>query len=190
MAALATPTDLTASTHGKCVLRHPMFTQFVDVLFRPAEADAAPVMVFSLGGSVATIPLQSLQQGYGIEAGSPDAMMLSLIVRALDFVAEVRPGDSFPLEVFGRGASWEPSALHQRVAEERLRLQLVGSFSNGTCPNWASEDPQAVLQAAAEPDMDEPRAVRRQGSGSRAGPAQCHGRRTPAGGGGPRNGFR
>jgi len=155
MAALAAPTDLTASTHGKCVLRHPMFSQFGDVLFRPAEADAAPVMVFSLGGSVAAIPLQSLQQRCVIEAGSPDAMMLSLVVRALDFVAEIRPGDSFPLEVLGGGASWEPSALHQRVAEERLRLQLIGSFSSGTCPNWASEDPQAVLQAAAEPDMDE-----------------------------------
>jgi hypothetical protein len=155
MAALSAPTDFTASTHGKCVLRHPMFTQFGDVLFRPAEADATPMMIFSLGGSVAAIPLQSLQQRCGIEAGSPDAMMLSLVVRALDFVAEVRPGDAFPLEVLGGGASWEPSALHQRVAEERLRLQLVGSFSSGTCPNWALEDPQAVQQAAAEPDMDE-----------------------------------
>ena len=155
MTVLAEPTDLTAPAHGKCVLQHPVFTQFGDVLFRPAEADAAPVMIFSLGGTVAAIPLQSLQQNYGIEAGSPDAVMLGLVVRALDFVAEVRPGDSFPLEVLGRGASWEPSALHQRVAEQRLRLQLVGAFGNGTCPTWASDDPQAVLQAAAEPDMDE-----------------------------------
>ena len=155
MAASGTPTDLTASTHGKCVLQHPVFTQFGDVLFRPAEADAAPVMIFSLGGTVAAIPLQSLQQNYGIEVGSPDAVMLGLVVRALDFVAEVRLGDSFPLEVLGRGASWEPSALHQRVAEERLRLQLVGTFGSGTCPTWALEDPQAILQAASEPDMDE-----------------------------------
>ncbi len=155
MAAFGAPADLTASAHGKCVLQHPIFTQFGDVLFRPAEADAAPVMTFSLGGAVAAIPLQSLQQNYGIEAGSPDAVMLGLVVRALDFVAEVRPGDSFPLEVLDRGASWEASALHQRVAEERLRLQLVDAFSSGTCPTWASEDPQAVLQAAAAPDMDE-----------------------------------
>ncbi|HEY0205326.1 MAG TPA: hypothetical protein VGC15_14375 [Acetobacteraceae bacterium] len=155
MAALAETMDLTASTHGKCVLLHPVFIQFGDVLFRPAEADAAPVMVFSLGGSVAAIPLRSLQQNYCIEAGSPDAVMLGLVVRALDFVAEVRPGDSFPLEVLGRGASWEPSALHQRVAEERLRLLVVGAFDSGICRPWASEDPQAVLQAAAEPDMDE-----------------------------------
>ena len=155
MAAPAASTDLTASAHGKCVLQNLVFTQFGDVLFRPAEADAAPVMIFSLGGSVAAIPLRSLQQNYGIEAGSPDAVMLGLIVQALDFVAEIRPGDSLPLEVLGRGASWEPSAWHQRVAEERLRLQLVGAFGGGTCPTWASEDPQAVLQAAAEPDMDE-----------------------------------
>ncbi|MGI4939276.1 MAG: hypothetical protein ACRYHQ_01685 [Janthinobacterium lividum] len=132
-----------------------MFAQFGDVLFRPAEADAAPVMIFSLGGTVAAIPLHSLQENYGIKAGSPDAVMLGLVVQALDFVAEVRPGDLLPLEVLGRGASWEPSTLHQRVAEERLRLQLVGSFGSGTCPTWASEDPQAVLQAAAEPGMDE-----------------------------------
>lgn len=155
MAAPAESTDLTASAHGKCVLQHPVFAQFGDVLFRPAEADAAPVMIFSLGGTVAAIPLHSLQENYGIKAGSPDAVMLGLVVQALDFVAEVRPGDLLPLEVLGRGASWEPSTLHQRVAEERLRLQLVGSFGSGTCPTWASEDPQAVLQAAAEPGMDE-----------------------------------
>ena len=144
-----------AATHGKCVLHHPVFTQFGNVVFRPAEADAAPVMVFPLGGSQAAIPLRSLQQKFGIEAGSPDAEMLSFIERALDFVADIRPGDSFPLEVLGRGASWEPSAWHKRVAEERLRLQLVGSFGGETCPAWVFEDPQAVLEAAAEPGMDE-----------------------------------
>ena len=155
MAAPAASTDPVAAAHGKCVLRHPVFTQFGDVLFRPAEADAAPVMIFSLGGSMAAITLRSLQQEFGIEAGSPDGRVLALVGQALDFVAEMRPGDPFPLEVFGGGASWQPGALHQRVAEERLRLQLVGTFSGAACPAWASEDPQAVLQAAAEPGMDE-----------------------------------
>ena len=155
MAARAASTDPATATHGKCVLRHPVFTRFGDVLFRPAEADAAPVMIFSLGGSMAAITLRSLQQEFGIEAGSPDGWMLALVVQSLDFVAEIRPGDPFPLEVLGGGASWQPGALHQRVAEERLRLQLVGAFSGAACPAWASEDPHAVLLAAAEPGMDE-----------------------------------
>ena len=155
MAALAAPTDPTVAMHERCVLRHPVFTRFGDVLFRPAETDAAAVMIFSLGGSMAAITLRSLQQEFGIEAGSPDGRMLALVVQALDFVAEIRPGDPFPLEILGAGASWQPGALHQRVAEERLRLQLVGTFSGAACPAWASEDPQAVRQASAEPGMDE-----------------------------------
>ena len=155
MAAPAAPTDPAVAAHDRCVLRHPVFTRFGDVLFRPAQADAAPVMIFPLGGSVAAITLQSLQQEFGIEASSPDGRMLALVVQALDFVAEMRPGDIFPLEVFGAGTSWQPSALHQRVAEERLRLRLVDTFSCAPCPAWTLEDPQAVRQAAAEPGMDE-----------------------------------
>ena len=172
MAALA-PTDPAAAAHDRCVLRHPVFTRFGEVLFRPAEADGAPVMIFPLGGSTAAIPLRSLQQEFGIDPDSPDGRMLGLVVQALDFVAELRPGDPLPLEVVGGGASWQPGAQHQRVAEERLRLQLVGAFNgvpdggmpgNGVLgngvpdgvpgPSWASVDPQAVLHAAAEPGMD------------------------------------
>lgn len=168
MAAPAPP-DPAAESHDRCVLRHPVFTRFGEVLFRPAEADGAPVMIFPLGGSTAAIPLRSLQQEFGINPDSPDGRMLGLVVRALDFVAELRPGELLPLEVVGGGASWQPGAQHQRVAEERLRLQLVGTF-NGVpgnsvpgnslpdggvpVPSWASMDPQAVLYAAAEPGMD------------------------------------
>lgn len=154
MAAPVAQPDSSAAAHEKCVLRHPVFTRFEDVLFRPAEADAAPVMIFSLGGSMAAIPLRSLQQEFGIESGSADGRTLALVAQALDFVAEMRPGDPFPLEVLGGGASWQPGAHHQRVAEERLRLQLAGTLSGAPGPSWASAEPQAVLQAAAEPGMD------------------------------------
>ncbi len=147
-------TDPATAAHDRCVLRHPVFTRFGEVLFRPAEADGAPVMIFPLGGSTAAIPLRSLQQEFGINSDSPDGRMLGLVVQALDFVAELRPGDPLPMEVLGGGASWQPGAQHQRVAEERLRLQLVGAFSVVPGPSWASMDPQAVLQAAAEPGMD------------------------------------
>lgn len=55
MAAPVAQPDPSAAAHEKCVLRHPVFTRFEEVLFRPAEADAAPVMIFSLGGSMAAI---------------------------------------------------------------------------------------------------------------------------------------
>ena len=153
-AASAAPQAPAAAAHDRCVLLHPVFTHFGEVLFRPAEADGAPVMIFPLGGTSAAIPLRSLQQEFAIGPESQDGRMLGLVVQALDFVAELRPGDPLPLEVLGGGASWQPGTQHQRVAEERLRLQLAGAFGGAAGPSWASAEPQAVLRAAADPGLD------------------------------------
>ena len=142
-----------AAPPDSCALRHPVFTRFGEVAFR-STADGVPAMMFPMGGSTAAVPLLSLQQEFRITPDSSDGRVLGQVVRALDFVAEVRPGDAFPLEVLGGGASWQPGAQHQRVAEERLRLQLAGAFNPAAGPAWAAMDAQAVLRATAEAGLD------------------------------------
>ena len=153
MPAHPSPNDA-APAHGRCVLHHPVFTSFGSVVFRPAEADATPVMVIPLGGSTAAIPLGSLQQEFRITPDSHDGRMLRDVAHSLDFVAELRPGDPLPLEVLDGGASWQPGIQHQRVAEARLRLQLVSAFSRMPDLAWPTAPSQLVLSAVAEPGLN------------------------------------
>jgi len=167
MATPAAPSKTAAAAHDRCVLQHPVFTQFGEVSFRPAEADGTPVMIFPMGASTAAIPLHSLQLEFAIEPDSPDGQMLGLVARALDFVGEVRPSDPLPMEVLGGGASWQPGAPHVRIAEGRLRLQLAAAFDSVPAPAWATAEPQAVLHAMADPTLD----ARLQAAASRAAEA-------------------
>lgn len=132
-----------------CTLEHLVFRCFGEIVFRPAEADGTPAMIFSLGGSLAAVPLRSLQREFGIGPDSADGQMLGYIVLALGFVTEVRPGDPLPPEVLNGGASWHPSPQHQRVAEGRLRLQLITAFDDAPGPAWAEAEQATVLAAAA-----------------------------------------
>lgn len=152
--AFLAETDPSAAAPGRCMLLHPVFRRYGAAVFRPAEDDGAPVMVVPMGGAAAAVPLSALRAEFGIDPDSPDGRMLAQIARALDFVSELRLGDPLPMEVLGSGASWQPSAAHRRVAEERLRLQLGATLANGALgpgPAWVLADPQAVLAAAAGP---------------------------------------
>ena len=146
--------DPSATAPDRCTLQHPVFRRYREAVFRPAEDDGAPVMVIPMSGAAAAMPLSALRAEFGIDSDSPDGRMLAQIARALDFIPELRLGDPLPMEVLGSGASWHPSAKHQRVAEERLRLQLGATLADGALgpgPAWVLADPQAVLAAAAEP---------------------------------------
>ena len=132
------------------MLHHAVFTSFREVVFRPAEADGTPAMVVPLGAGIAAIPLRALQQEFRIAPDSHDGRMLRDVAHSLDFVAELRPGDPLPLEVLDGGASWQPGIQHQRVAEARLRLQLVSAFSRMPDLSWTAAPPRLVLAAAAE----------------------------------------
>ena len=151
-ASLAKPVSSDAAP-DRCVLQHILFRLYTEAAFRPAEDDGVPVMVIAMGTAAAALPLKALQAEFRIEPGSPDGRMLAQIAQALDFVSELRLGDPLPMEVLGGGASWQPSAAHQRVAEERLRLQLGATLDDGAPgpgPAWVLAEPQAVLAAAAE----------------------------------------
>jgi hypothetical protein len=140
-----------------CALRHRLFTQLGEPIFRRSETDGAPVMVVRLGERDAAIPLRSLQMECGIEDDSPDGRMLGLIAESLDYVTGLRIGQTLPPEVRTGEASWEPDPVHLKLAATRLRLQLVDWLGANSGPNAANGQPaldaQALLLSADDPAL-------------------------------------
>ncbi len=137
----------------RCTLEHPLFNRLGEIVFRPAEADRAPSLVMPLGRGSAALPLRSLQSELRIMDASPDGRMLALIARSLDFVADLRIGDALPVEVLVGAASWQPSALHQKLAASRMKLQLISQLAGNEPTDWSKAEPRAVLAAASGPGM-------------------------------------
>ena len=135
------------------MLEHPLFSRLGEVVFRPAESDGTPSLVMPLGRGCAALPLRSLQLELRIPDASPDGRMLALIARSLDFVADLRLDDPLPVEVLGGSASWQPSALHQKLAASRMKLQLISQLGGTQPTDWSKAEPKAVLAAAAGPGM-------------------------------------
>jgi hypothetical protein len=108
-------------------------------------------MVVKLGDKEAVIPLRSLQREFGIPDDSDDGRMLGLIAQSLDFVAGLHLGDALPAEVLSGQASWQPDALHLRIANARLQWQLVAWLNTGGDADAPQLDADALLQAADDP---------------------------------------
>jgi hypothetical protein len=112
-----------------CAFEHAMFARLPDITFRLSEGGRTPSLVTRIDDQTALLPLRKIQREFGIADGSADAEMIALVVRALDFVQELRPGDPIPGEALGTGqASWEPGPDHLRAAAARMRLQLAALF--------------------------------------------------------------
>ena len=136
-----------------CQLAHPLFACFEEPLFRRADGDGTPVMVIRMGEREAAIPLRSLQREFGIPDDSADGQMMGLIAESLDFVSGLRMGDKLPTEVLTGQASWEPDQVHMRIAETRLRLQLIDWLKMGGGADRATLDAEGLLQVADDPAL-------------------------------------
>ncbi|MDE2516014.1 MAG: hypothetical protein KGL12_08310 [Rhodospirillales bacterium] len=136
-----------------CQLVHPLFAVFEEPVFRRADGDGAPVMVVRMGERDAAIPLRSLQREFGIADESDDGRMLGLIAESLDFVSGLRIGDKLPTEVLTGDASWQPDQVHIRIAETRLRLQLIDWLKMGAGVDRTALDAESLLQVADDPAL-------------------------------------
>ena len=140
-------------TPGICALQHRLFTQLDAPMFRRSEADNTAVLIVRLGEREAAIPLRALQNECGIEDDSPDGRMLGLIAESLDYVTGLRIGDNLPPEVCTGEASWQPDAVHLKIAATRLQLQLVHWLGAGSGAEQENLDADALLQAADDPAL-------------------------------------
>ncbi len=152
MADTAIPSDEPDGA-AHCRLNHRLFHVVEAPLFRKSESDLIPVMAISLGERKAVLPLQSVQREFGIDAASPDGVMLAQIAAALDFVSALRMGDPLPSEILTGAASWEPDPQHREIAAARLRLQLVDWLNTASGAHRAAMDVGSLLLVSDDPQL-------------------------------------
>jgi hypothetical protein len=109
-----------------------------------------PVYCVDLGDVRATLTFATLRSSFGIEPGTPDALLLEEVKRALAFVRRVRYGDSLPSELLDGTASWTVADRHREVARGRVWNELVAWISGGKSTGGVSIDEFAKIANSLE----------------------------------------
>ena len=106
--------------------QHRLFSIDKGVYFRISESKThVPIMMFDSGDTQLALPVDGIKDEFDIPDNSPDGLMLDTVVRALDFVAVIRPGDLVPSELTTGDVSWEIAERHKLIARQRLMVQLI-----------------------------------------------------------------
>jgi hypothetical protein len=127
----------------------PLFARVDDGVFRKSS-DGMPVFALRIGETEATLPLNGIAMEYNIKPGSPDAIMLDLVAEGLNFVKALRIGDPIPKELLTGEPSWEITASHRLLAQQRLSMQLVTWMSG---EEMMEPDPTQLLAIAEDAEM-------------------------------------
>lgn len=93
--------------------------------FYKPENLSEPVFVVDLGDLQGELRLPNLRKTFSIEPDTHDGKMLETVVKALNFVEDIRPGDKIPDEILDGSASWTVSPKHKQLAKARLEAQLI-----------------------------------------------------------------
>lgn len=130
-------------------LKHGFFTAIESPYFRTLEDTGKPVMIMMLEeqGEV-SLPLGGIRRELQLEADDPDAEMLNIIKRGLEYVQELRIGDPVPSELTTGQASWEVTDEHRKVAHNRITMQLVSWMSG---EETLITDPSELAQVVDDP---------------------------------------
>lgn len=76
-------------------------------------------------GLVVRVPMSAIKKHFSILDGSKDDLLFAKVVKALQFVREVRPGDSIPTEVLDGRASWLVEPRFREIAQAKITVGLV-----------------------------------------------------------------
>ena len=134
-------------------LKHGFFTAIEKPYFRTLEDTGKPVMIMTLEeqGEV-SLPLDGIRRELKLAADDPDAEMLAIIKRGLQYVQELRIGDPVPSELTTGQASWKITAEHRSIAHNRITMQLVSWMSG---EETLITDPSELAQVADDPKTKE-----------------------------------
>lgn len=126
---------------------HKVF-QLKPCTFSRAPGDSRIITTLILEGLVVRVPISAIKKHFSIDDGSKDDQLLAKVVRALQYVREVRPGDTIPTEVLDGRASWLVDPRFRELAQAKLELSLVDGFNGGPALVVAASDAVAMVQAS------------------------------------------
>lgn len=124
-----------------------VFTVDGAVFRKTSSGDVA--LYVSMGETVGAVPIKQLRSVFEIDPESDDEKLLEYAVDGLEFVREIRPGDSVPLEVLTGEASWMVDEKYLIAAKARITMQLIAWL---TKEELASSDPRSFLERADDPE--------------------------------------
>jgi hypothetical protein len=114
---------------------HVLFDRVDEGVFRKTDT-GEPVFSISIGDTQAMLSLRGMRREFDFTDDSPDAVMLDLVTRSLDFVKALRVGDRIPSELLTGKPSWKITEVHRVIAQQRLSMQLV---------TWLSGEEQLIM---------------------------------------------
>lgn len=116
--------EVDRSTHF--LFEHRVFT-LKGARFALTEDGSTPAFHVELGTLVASLPLGTVRNEFGIDRDSPDGVLLEIVEKSLRFVKEIRPGDSIPREILDGTASWAVEDRHRLRAKAQLWARVIGT---------------------------------------------------------------
>lgn len=119
--------------------------------FMLSGQDRIPALRVKVGDLEASVPLESLCTEFGIDEDSQDGKLLVTVRKGLNYVKDIRPGDTIPRELLDGSASWSIEEKHLERAKNRLMAQIA-KWVTGDNISMAESDIQAEL---AKPETKE-----------------------------------
>ena len=119
--------------------------------FMLSGQDRIPALRVKVGDLEASVPLESLCTEFGIDEDSQDGKLLVTVRKGLNYVKDIRPGDTIPRELLDGSASWSIEEKHLERAKNRLMVQIA-KWVTGDNISMAESDIQAEL---AKPETKE-----------------------------------
>lgn len=116
--------EVDRSTHF--LFEHKVFT-LKGARFALTEDGSTPAFHVELGSLIASLPLGTVRNEFGIHRDSPDGALLEIVEKSLRFVKEIRPGDSIPRELLDGTASWAVEDRHRLRAKAQLWARVIGT---------------------------------------------------------------
>lgn len=118
-------------------------------VFRKTSDGADVALYVPMGDSVAAITVRQIKSGFNIAPGSEDDKLLGYVIKGLEFVREIYPGDSVPSEVLTGEASWMVEEQYLAAAKARVMMQLVAWM---TGEDFGAVDLSEILARAENPE--------------------------------------
>lgn len=109
--------------------------------------DRIPALRVKVGDLEASVPLESLCTEFGIEEDSQDGKLLVTVRKGLNYVKDIRPGDTIPRELLDGSASWSIEEKHLERAKNRLMAQIA---------KWVSGDNVSMEESDIQAELAKP----------------------------------
>ncbi|MSO97074.1 MAG: hypothetical protein EXR11_02480 [Rhodospirillaceae bacterium] len=112
--------------------------------YKPENFDE-PVFVVDLGDLQGEVRFKHLKRQFQVEYDTHDDKLLETVVKALNYVEDIRPGDQIPNEILDGSASWTVSPKHKLLAKSRLEAQLISWISGKEAQLKSMDEMNAFL---------------------------------------------